>query len=67
MLNKGTQDLGMSGRRSCANIQAQDKTVERLEGQECGPHIFLLANFKLDCLRSRRRPTYWIREPRHGS
>lgn len=65
MLNKWAQGLGMGGKRSCAKFE-ESMTVERLVRQVCGPHIFLLAKFKLDCLKTRRRPTYWIKEPRHG-
>lgn len=47
-------------------IFKESMTVGRLVRQVCGPHIFLLANFKLDLLESRKRPIYWIKEPRHG-
>lgn len=57
MLNKGTQGQGVSGQRSCAKFK-ESMTVEKLVRSMCGPYIFLLANFKLDCLESRRRPTW---------
>lgn len=52
--------------REAVLIFKESMNVERLATQMCGPHIFLLENFKLDCLESKRRPTYWVREPRHG-